>query len=127
MLTAHQRDAFQDKLHALRAELDDRASSLRDEALHSAGGENVGDLSHAPIHLADMGNQEAEAVVNLGLAENEAVLRKEIDEALGRLDAGTFGVCAQCKSAIDLGRLEAAPYSRLCIRCAERSQRQGRF
>lgn len=122
MLTAHQFDSYRKKLHSLRANLDARAASLRDEASHGTGGEDAGGLSNAPIHLADLGSQEAGAVVNLGLAVNEAVLRQEIDEALRRLDEGTFGVCEECRNAIASHRLEAIPYARLCIRCAERSQ-----
>src|ERR1051325_10061311 len=122
MLTAHQLDHYRVKLHRLRADLDARVAQLRDEACHGAAGENAADLSNAPRHLADVGNQEAEAVVNLGLAVSEAARRQEIDEALARLDAGEFGVCEACTSAIDRARLEALPYARLCVRCAEESQ-----
>ena len=75
-----------------------------------------------PIHLADRGSQEAEAVVNFALAENEAALRQEIEEALLRFDNGTFGICEECRSEIGLDRLEAVPYARLCIRCAKKGQ-----
>jgi RNA polymerase-binding transcription factor DksA len=126
MLTNHELDRFREKLHALRAALDERAPSLRDEASHGAGGEDAGGLSNAPIHLGDVGSQEAEAAVNVGLAENEFAIRRELDDALQRLDDGTFGVCEDCRREIGLERLQAVPYSRLCIRCAERSQRQGR-
>jgi RNA polymerase-binding protein DksA len=106
----------------MRSRLDERAAELRDEACHTSGGDNVGDLSNAPIHQADRGDQEAETVVNLLLAENEAALRQEIDEALLRLDEGTFGICEECRRDIDSERLKAIPYSRLCIRCAKRKQ-----
>ena len=126
-MTAHQLDKYRKKLHALRASLDDHVASLRDEVCHGAGGEDAGGLSNAPIHLADLGGQESAAVVNVGLAMNEASLRNEIDEALLRLDAGTFGVCEGCREEIGSERLDAIPYSHLCIHCAERSQREGRF
>ena len=58
MLTAHQLDEYGKKLHALRANLDGRALSLRDDACHGVGGEDAGGLSNAPIHLGDMGSQE---------------------------------------------------------------------
>jgi DnaK suppressor protein len=127
MLTADQLDVYRKKLHALRANLDDRAPSLREEACHGAGGEDAGGLSNAPIHLGDLGSQEEGIVVNLGLAANEASLRQEVDEAVLRLDEGTFGMCEACRKEIGSERLEAIPYSRLCIRCAEQSQREGRF
>lgn len=42
----------------------------------------------------------------------------ELDAALARVDAGTYGVCEGCGSAIGDARLEALPAARLCIRCA---------
>lgn len=42
----------------------------------------------------------------------------EIDAATARLDAGTYGICERCGTAIAADRLEARPVARLCIRCA---------
>jgi DnaK suppressor protein len=120
MSRTHTLDYYRNKLHALRSRLDHRVDSLREEALHGAGGESSGDLSNAPIHMADRGNAESEAVVNLRLAENEATLRQQVEEALWRVEAGTFGVCEECQCVIDAHRLDAIPYSRLCIQCANR-------
>jgi DnaK suppressor protein len=113
---------YRNELHAMRLRLDEQVAELRDEASHGAGGEDVGDLSNAPIHPADRGGQESEAVVNTGLAANEAVLRQEVEDALLRLDAGTFGVCESCGSKIDAKRLAAVPYARWCIACAKQKQ-----
>jgi len=41
-----------------------------------------------------------------------------VDAALARVDAGTYGLCERCGSAIGEARLEALPAARLCIRCA---------
>ena len=42
----------------------------------------------------------------------------EIDAAMERLDAGTYGTCERCGEPIGEGRLEARPVARTCIRCA---------
>ncbi|MDN5855706.1 MAG: TraR/DksA C4-type zinc finger protein [Actinomycetia bacterium] len=42
----------------------------------------------------------------------------EVDAALKRLDAGMYGTCESCGGSIALGRLEARPEARTCIRCA---------
>ena len=42
----------------------------------------------------------------------------EIDAALARVDAGTYGVCERCGVAIPAGRLEARPVARLCVPCS---------
>lgn len=44
----------------------------------------------------------------------------EIEAALERLDAGTYGTCERCGAPIGDGRLEARPTARTCIRCASR-------
>ena len=46
----------------------------------------------------------------------------EINDALAKLDAGTYGVCESCQQQISEARLEAMPEARLCITCA--SQRR---
>ena len=45
----------------------------------------------------------------------------EVDAAIARLDAGTYGVCERCGSPIGAERLEALPAARLCIACAGRT------
>jgi DnaK suppressor protein len=54
------------------------------------------------------------------LAEQARVHLVEVDAALGRLEAGTYGTCERCNGAIAAGRLEARPTARTCITCASR-------
>jgi DnaK suppressor protein len=49
-------------------------------------------------------------------------LRQQVDEALLRLEGGTFGACEDCGGKIAHDRLDALPYARLCIRCAKRTK-----
>lgn len=44
---------------------------------------------------------------------------RQIDAALARIDADTFGLCAQCEEEIDAHRLDFAPANPLCLNCAE--------
>ncbi len=44
----------------------------------------------------------------------------EIDDALGKLEAGTYGLCESCGAPIPEARLEAMPSARLCISCASK-------
>lgn len=44
---------------------------------------------------------------------------RQLDEALARYDAGTYGICERCGREIDIARLEAIPYTPLCLSCAE--------
>ena len=56
------------------------------------------------------------------LRDRERQLLKKIDEALGRIDEGSFGVCEGCEENIEPRRLEARPVSTLCIACKEREE-----
>jgi len=55
---------------------------------------------------------------------NEAVLSKSkarlirLENALNRIDAGTYGICVKCKTDIPSGRLEAVPEALICVKCA---------
>lgn len=56
------------------------------------------------------------------LRDRERLLLQKIDEALVRMDEGTFGTCMDCEENIEPRRLEARPVSTLCIACKEREE-----
>lgn len=56
------------------------------------------------------------------LRDRERQLLAKIDEALERIEDGTFGTCAECEEPIEARRLEARPVSTLCIACKERQE-----
>jgi DnaK suppressor protein len=53
----------------------------------------------------------------MGNRERDGLRSREVQEALGRIDAGTFGVCAGCGGNIDARRLAAVPWASSCIVC----------
>ena len=111
--------SYRGKLLALRGRLAADVSTLADEARNSED-EASGNLSHAPIHMADLGTYERE--FTLGLLENEEQTLEEIAAALGRIEQGTFGHCEGCRKAIPKDRLDALPYARSCVECARKLQ-----
>jgi DnaK suppressor protein len=56
------------------------------------------------------------------LRDRERQLLGKIDEALAKMDEGTFGTCEDCEEAIEPRRLEARPVSTLCIACKEKQE-----
>jgi DnaK suppressor protein len=120
MAHAHKFTDFRDRLQALRGRLDAHAADLREESSHGIDGETGAGFSNAPLDPVDRAAQQAEIAVSIGLAENEAVLRAEIDAALERIADGTYGTCEECRSVISASRLHAVPYTRFCIRCERR-------
>ena len=79
--------------------------------------EASGDLSAYTVHLADMSADTYERELSMNIASSEQEVLYQIDEALKRLDEGTYGVCLQCSKPISMKRLKAVPYTSLCISC----------
>jgi len=111
---------FQKQLLALQDRLGGDISHLTEEALNSNGDETQGNLSHMPLHMADLGTDNFERENTLNLLANEEQMLKEIGAALERIDAGQFGKCEECQSAIARPRLKELPYTRYCVECARK-------
>jgi len=74
-----------------------------------------GELSTADQHPAELGSETFEReleLTTLSIVEGEL---KEIDDALRRLDHGSYGICEECGKPIDEARLEAVPWARYCV------------
>jgi RNA polymerase-binding protein DksA len=61
---------------------------------------------------------------DLALSATARQIVEEIDQALVRMDNGTYGVCDVCGDKIAIARLEAIPYAQLCINCKARGERR---
>lgn len=114
---------FQKSLTSLRARLRGDLAQLTDEALKGSGGDASGNLSNMPLHMADLGTETYEQDFNLSLIESEQTTIAQVEEALKRIDAGTFGACEDCGDPIARNRLQAIPYARHCIVCARKAER----
>ncbi len=93
-------------------------SGMATEALRTNRQEGTGDLSKIPTHDADVGTDNFEQEFTLGLLESERTLLSEINEALERIDKGTFGICVGTGGPIDASRLKARPWAKYCIEYA---------
>lgn len=63
----------------------------------------------------------------LRLRGREQKLLKKIDEAINRIESGTYGVCESCGNAIGMKRLEARPVTTLCIECKTAQEEEERL
>jgi len=121
-MTKTELTAYKRTLLTLRSRLTGNISRLADEAFRSNGNETSGNLSHAPLHIADLGSDSFEQEFTLSLMQNEEQVLEEIAEALSRIEQGTFGKCEECKAPLTKGRLQALPYTRHCVKCARKVQ-----
>lgn len=67
--------------------------------------------------LGDQASAETDRSFMLRLRGREQRLLKKIDEAIERIDSGSFGICDDCGEEIDIKRLEARPVTTMCIEC----------
>ena len=81
-----------------------------------------GDLSGYSYHMADMASDDYERDFSLGRASDEQKILFLIDEAMKRVEDGTYGSCLQCGKSIASRRLTALPYSELCIECQKSNE-----
>jgi len=65
----------------------------------------------------DQSSQESDLHVRLALKQTDSKLLRAIDEAIHRIDQGTYGICMECENEIAAARLEAVPWTRVCIDC----------
>jgi RNA polymerase-binding transcription factor len=88
------------------------------KAVHHDGSllEETGDLAiGSGDHLADSASETYLRELDEGLEENAEHIVVEIDAALGRIEDGSYGLCADCGGPIGEERLLAVPYATLCI------------
>jgi DnaK suppressor protein len=86
--------------------------------------EETGELmsSSADNHLADTASETYERELDEGLEEDARAQLRQVEEALARIEAGTYGTCAACGKEIPEERLEAVPWTTLCIDDARKQQ-----
>ena len=65
----------------------------------------------------DQSSQESDLHVRLALKQTDSKLLRAIDEAIHRIEQGTYGICMECENEIASARLEAVPWTRVCIDC----------
>ncbi|MEM9556691.1 MAG: TraR/DksA C4-type zinc finger protein [Acidobacteriota bacterium] len=119
--TAHERlsDA---QLDELRAVLNSKRAEVQSLYRHDvkAGQESLNDNAD---DFADRANNSYNRDINFTLSDGERQLIIAIDDAIVRFEAGSYGSCTNCGTAIGLARLTAVPWAEFCIDCAEKAER----
>ena len=101
---------LKDMLESRRGEIQDKLRTLRETLPNEIT--NVRDAEEQSVH-------DFVQDVELALMEMKSETLQKIDDALRRLEEGTYGTCAECESEISEARLRAVPFADLCISCQE--------
>ena len=108
---------FKKLLTARRAALLGDVRGLEKEEAGAAGGESAGS-----IPATDLGIDRAANDVSLGCLETATHEIQDIDAALKRIEAKTYGLCNGCGQKILVQRLEAIPYAQFCLPCQKNEE-----
>lgn len=109
-------------MNAARETLEQHRDRLRKElgdlGFDPDSEEFAGDLDRG---FADSAHSTAERARLIALGKELRENLKDVERALGRIEAGTYGTCERCGNPIAPERLEAIPWARLCIDCKQKS------
>jgi RNA polymerase-binding transcription factor DksA len=115
---------YKKTLLELRQKLVENVNFMEDEALGKSGQDASGDLSNVPIHMADVGTDNYDRDLTIGLIQNGEEELRAIDEALERVGNKTFGLCEECGKKVSKVRLTALPYLKNCIECQRQEEEE---
>ena len=119
-------DIFRDLLLEKRKSVMESIQQIEKDTLKKSQREASGDLSGYTYHMADMATDNFDTEFSLKMASAEQRTLYEIDEALKRIEEGTYGDCLLCGKKISPQRLKAVPYASFCISCQEEEEKKGK-
>ena len=74
----------------------------------------------------DLASDERDREINFILNDREREKLHAIDDALQRIKDKTYGICESCEGEIQLGRLKVLPFTRLCVKCQEETEKESK-
>lgn len=113
---------FRDRLIAEKNRYEEEIRESNRFNMEESLTDSIQELSAYDNHPADLGSETFEREKDLALWNNTHELLQRINEALDHMDKGTYGICEDCGKEIDLERLEAIPYTTLCINCQHQEE-----
>ncbi len=108
------RQSLIERRQELQKQIDALLAQHRD--IHSDFREN------SVLDTEDMSLRDATGAQQIALLEARTRQRNQLDDALRRLDEGTYGICEDCEVPIAPARLRAMPFARRCVKCQEQAE-----
>lgn len=105
-------------LKRFKAALEQKRDSIINSTGKKAHWENMEDTRHGDF--VDQASDDNEVHVNLRLLQTDAKLLRAIEAAIERIENGSYGTCAICEEEISIARLNAVPWTSVCIACKEK-------
>ncbi len=113
------RAQLQNQLELIQGNL----NALAGDNLKRSPQDATGDISSHSTHMADHGTDNFDRELALNLASSRQDSLYDIEDAIRRVDEGTYGACESCGGAIELPRLKALPFAKKCMTCQNAAER----
>ncbi len=125
---------FKEIILEKRDEIIEQLQNLRDQMLDPTTGEYINENSPYSLHMAEQGTDAMEREKTFLYAQRENKFLGYLEDALKRIEAGTYGICVECIEEpqhlcetcplIPKARLEAVPHSQLCLPIKQRQEKR---
>ncbi len=126
-------DHFKTIIMEKRDEIIEQLQNLRDQMLDPTTGEYINENSPYSLHMAEQGTDAMEREKTFLYAQRENKFLGYLEDALKRIEAGTYGICIECVDEpqhlcetcplIPKARLDAVPHSQLCLPIKQRQEK----
>ncbi len=126
-------DHFKEVILEKRDEIIEQLQNLKDQMLDPTTGEYINENSPYSLHMAEQGTDAMEREKTFLYAQRENKFLGYLEDALKRIEAGTYGICVECIEEpqhlcetcplVPKARLEAVPHSQLCLPIKQRQEK----
>ncbi|MCP4649258.1 MAG: TraR/DksA family transcriptional regulator [PVC group bacterium] len=118
---------FKKKLISLRERISEEIKHLGENGgINKSQRDASGDLSAYTFHMADVASDSYEREFSWDRLSGEQQEIVQIDDALKRIEEGTYGKCEGCGGKIKKERLKALPHCKMCLKCKkEQEEKKG--
>ena len=123
-MTKQELNRYRGLLNKEKERLNNELFNLKKDNINKTQRDASGELSGYAFHMADMASDNYERDFSMGIATEEQKRLFAIEEALKRIDEGTYGSCIECEKRIIKKRLDAIPYTELCIECQRTQEKK---
>jgi RNA polymerase-binding protein DksA len=113
---------IKERLASERSDLARQVKELDEESFQATQSDMTGEVG-LDDDFADAGSATFDRENALSIGNNIRDLINQIDNAIRRIDEGTYGTCERCGRPIDAARLKALPHASLCMDCKRREER----
>jgi DnaK suppressor protein len=108
---------MQEEYATIRANLQKRRQALLEKSSEAQPMPSSQDAAHGDS--LDIASSSRDREITFMLKSRELNELRAIEDAIRRIDADDYGICAMCEDPIEIKRLEAVPWARYCLSCQE--------